>query len=496
MIKTLNSEVPGVKRPLRISDLQDIWDGLGNALASTAPNSTTPIVLSGFYAKTDNTLSAGAVAYGGKIYYHPDTDGYRITVGSTVYVKVVASGDTRTFDDGSVRPMSTINVCTSTGSSGDTVIGAMTLQNISLWRLADIDDGSIPSSKIADGAVVTAKIATGAVTETRLADSSVSTAKIQSGAVVNGSLATGSVDARVLADQSVTASKLSGTLGSGAIADGSVTTSKIVDRNVTTAKIATGAVTSNELAAGSVITSKIADNAITADKIAGGEITNILLASSAVDTRALADRSVTSVKIATGAVTVNELGNSSVTAAKILNGSVSELKIADGAVTATKIANAAVGAMHLAPLVVGTTALATNAVSTDKIAGGAVTSPKIANSAVGAAQLNYSPFILLISVERSSSGFSVIETRSVLAATKRQITVTGTTVSSTAIDIQIGDANTYLASAGMYIRAVAADNCDVTNTLITAGLPKVRLNINALSPVPFTYFIIVHGYQA
>lgn len=159
MIKRLNDVSPAVKRPMRVGDLQDVWDGLSNALASdTAPTSTGPLVriVSGFYLKSDGNLSAGTVAFNGNLYFHPDIDGFRILVGDTVYASEAASGDSRVFADGTTQVFSFNRLATTT--AGGQQIGVFTQAFITDNRTGGVPDGSIGTSKLADNSVTQAKL--------------------------------------------------------------------------------------------------------------------------------------------------------------------------------------------------------------------------------------------------------------------------------------------------------------------------------------------------
>lgn len=159
MIKKLNDVSPAVKRPMRVSDLQDVWDGLSNALASdTTSDSTGPYarIISGFYPKSDGNLSAGTVACSGNLYFHPDIDGFRIPLGSTVYTSEAASGDSRVFADGTTQMFSFNRLAVAT--SGGTSIGTFTQQFIDSNRVGGIPDGSLGTSKLADRSVTAEKL--------------------------------------------------------------------------------------------------------------------------------------------------------------------------------------------------------------------------------------------------------------------------------------------------------------------------------------------------
>lgn len=131
MIRTVNDVLPGVKRPFRVEDIQFLWEGLNNVLASSV--GSTPRVLSGFTIKEDSNLSAGVIAFNGKLYMHPDTDGYRIAVNSSVYAgQTPSEDDMRAFADGTVQNMYFYDVL-STNSAIGQLVGVFSKDNIEDW---------------------------------------------------------------------------------------------------------------------------------------------------------------------------------------------------------------------------------------------------------------------------------------------------------------------------------------------------------------------------
>jgi hypothetical protein len=74
----------------------------------------------------------------------------------------------------------------------------------------DIENNSIPHTKLAEGSVTSAAIAYGSVTEEKLADVSVSAFKLQEGSVTSYAIADGSVTSDEIADGSVSENKLAG----------------------------------------------------------------------------------------------------------------------------------------------------------------------------------------------------------------------------------------------------------------------------------------------
>lgn len=149
-IKKLNATDPGVKRPVRCSDFQDVWSGLYEALASGTIGSTTPQIITGLTIDSENdyVLTSGLLAYNGMLYYFDSTEA-TINEGDPIYAGYIADAD-RNFSDGSVQPFSYSYVLrnTSTGLTGAVNIGQCTISNIAAWRVSGIPDASIPSEKL------------------------------------------------------------------------------------------------------------------------------------------------------------------------------------------------------------------------------------------------------------------------------------------------------------------------------------------------------------
>lgn len=194
-IKRINDVNAGVRRPFRLSDIQDLYDGLNQALA--LGTNTVPRILCGFDDNGNGTLSAGVVAWKGALYFHADTTGNKITIGANVYAREIASSDLRFFADGTEQVFSYDRVAGVTASGG-TLIGAFTLANVSTWRMGFIADGSITSAKLASLAVTSGKIDSNAVTSGKLSTGAVTTAKVADGAITAIKMAAGAITAKAL----------------------------------------------------------------------------------------------------------------------------------------------------------------------------------------------------------------------------------------------------------------------------------------------------------
>ena len=211
-IKTINPANPGLKRPFRLSDLQNVWDGLTEALASETINSATPIkIVSGLHM-FGGILTPGVIAYKGKLYYYEGatSDNGGFSEGNDMYVATIDDDD-RTLSAGLVQPFYINNVIrNSRVNDGATrILANVTETVLSLFRYIPYVNGgaivantitreklvsaSVTTEKIADAAVTTEKIADAAVTADKIADAAVTADEIANGAVGNAQIADGSV---------------------------------------------------------------------------------------------------------------------------------------------------------------------------------------------------------------------------------------------------------------------------------------------------------------
>lgn len=136
-IKTINGILPTVKRPYRLQDLQDAWQGMNTALASGTTDK--PRVISGFEQIGTTHWSTGVIAFNGQLYAYSDTQ--PIAIGATIYAKRVPSGDLRIFADLTEQTFSFDNIIT-TDANGSTLIGVASIDNVYTWRSSYIEAGT------------------------------------------------------------------------------------------------------------------------------------------------------------------------------------------------------------------------------------------------------------------------------------------------------------------------------------------------------------------
>jgi hypothetical protein len=177
-IRTLNPAVPNVKRPFRIEDLQEIWDGLNNAVASDSigPQGEPRLIfVSGFVEDMQSgILSAGVVAYGGKLYYY-DPDYSSMVIGDTLCLETV-EGETRIFEDGLSRPFYLNNRAVEESdvtTSNFINCGEITEQFLRQASATRIGDFTIVNSMLANNSVAERNLRNESVTNRTVADNAI-----------------------------------------------------------------------------------------------------------------------------------------------------------------------------------------------------------------------------------------------------------------------------------------------------------------------------------
>lgn len=167
-ILKLNSANPGVKRPLKVQDLADLWYGLNTALAQGTE--TSPRILCGFNVGNDgDSFTSGVIAYDGRLYLYDDGD--PIFFEDSIYGAEISTGDNRVMGDGTTQLFSYACIATKDSTlPGAVFIGEASPSNIRAWRgPLSIPDFSIVEKMIAGLAISTSKLANSAVTIPKLA---------------------------------------------------------------------------------------------------------------------------------------------------------------------------------------------------------------------------------------------------------------------------------------------------------------------------------------
>lgn len=162
---TLNSADPALKRPLRVSDLQNIYD----AIKAVVPQSgLTPKILWGMSLDDDGFIQAGAVSFKGEVYtWDPVAQNDQLQIGDAVYAAKAASGDVRTMEGGTQQEFSYKNILTSK-ASGEQLSGNVSLEDITEWQMPYIPALGITNDMIAPNTITNSEIAHGTISQITL----------------------------------------------------------------------------------------------------------------------------------------------------------------------------------------------------------------------------------------------------------------------------------------------------------------------------------------
>lgn len=162
---TLNSANPALKRPLRVSDLQNIYD----AIKAVVPQSSlTPKILWGMSLDDDGFIQAGAVSFKGEVYtWDPVAQNDQLQIGDAIYAAKIASGDVRTMEGGTRQEFSYKNILTSK-ASGEQLSGNVSLEDITEWQMPYIPALGITNDMIAPNTITNSEIAYGTISQITL----------------------------------------------------------------------------------------------------------------------------------------------------------------------------------------------------------------------------------------------------------------------------------------------------------------------------------------
>ena len=115
----INNANPSEKRPFRLSDIQDIWNGIKSLFKAIAGSGGFRII-SGFDLIGD-TYSSGTVWYNGELYEY-DSAAYPITSSTTQVSFTRIAQDDRTLEGGEIQPFSYKCICGGESLNGEIVI--------------------------------------------------------------------------------------------------------------------------------------------------------------------------------------------------------------------------------------------------------------------------------------------------------------------------------------------------------------------------------------
>lgn len=164
---TLNSANPALKRPLRVSDLQNIYD----AIKAVVPQSSlAPKILWGMSLDDDGFIQAGAVSFKGEVYtWDPVAQNDQLQIGGAIYAAKIASNDVRTMEGGTQQEFSYKNILTSK-ASGEQLSGNVSLEDITEWQMPYIPALGITNDMIAPNTITNSEIAHGTISQITLSE--------------------------------------------------------------------------------------------------------------------------------------------------------------------------------------------------------------------------------------------------------------------------------------------------------------------------------------
>lgn len=195
-ILRINSANPGVKRPLKVEDLANLWEGIESALAQGTDGK--PRIICGFDVNDYDEVEPGIIAFDGHLYMYDAESS--LQVGFDIYASEISTGDTRILGDGTTQIFSYARVITDNPDTpGAVLIGTASVENLEAWK-APL---AIPGNSI-----LTPMLADGSVTEPKLADESITGRKIADESITGSKLADRALGTMQLADSAVQMAKI------------------------------------------------------------------------------------------------------------------------------------------------------------------------------------------------------------------------------------------------------------------------------------------------
>lgn len=190
-ILRINSANPGVKRPLKVEDLANLWEGIESALAQGTDGK--PRIICGLDVNDYDEVEPGIIAFNGHLYMYDGELGFQ--VGDDIYAAELSTGDTRVLGDGTTQIFSYARVITDNPDiPGAVLIGTASVENLEAWKAPlAIPGNSILAPMLANGSVTGPKLADGSVTGDKIADKSITGSKFADGAVGTMQLANSAV---------------------------------------------------------------------------------------------------------------------------------------------------------------------------------------------------------------------------------------------------------------------------------------------------------------
>lgn len=152
----------GIKRPFRLSDIQDIWNGIKSLFKAISGQPFR--IISGFDL-VNGVYTSGTVWYNGELYEY-DSSTYPITPSTARVAFTRVAQDNRVWEDGDTLPFSYKYVCGGDALSNGTLFTYF-VANIERYK-SFLGNGSVATEKLADNAVTSSKISASSVTIDKL----------------------------------------------------------------------------------------------------------------------------------------------------------------------------------------------------------------------------------------------------------------------------------------------------------------------------------------
>jgi len=144
----------GVKRPFRLVDLQDVWNGIKSLFRALSGQDFR--IISGFDLE-DGVYTSGTVWYDGELYEY-DKDTYPITPDTAIVSFGSVPQENRVWQGLTIRPFASRFICGGDGYSGtESFTKQEFVENIERFK-SYLGDGSIATSKLADSSVTLSKL--------------------------------------------------------------------------------------------------------------------------------------------------------------------------------------------------------------------------------------------------------------------------------------------------------------------------------------------------
>ncbi|MFA7287038.1 MAG: LamG-like jellyroll fold domain-containing protein [Patescibacteria group bacterium] len=354
--------------------------------AITPIKTTMPLFMVSAGTFTDNSPSAGSVAWSGVTIQFNGTE-HTITSSNTSARYIVWDSTSPTAISGSatVPTVATtwligmnnsgtflktwdmpqihgeqIQAATITGSQ----IGVATI------TATNITAATITATQIAAGTITATEIAAATITGAKIASGTITSTNIQDATITGADIASATITATNIANATITTTQISGTAGitGSQIANTTITAANITNATITTSQIsATAGITGGQIASTTITSANISNATITTTQIANSTITGSNIANNTIAAANIVNATITATQIAAATITATEIANATITGAKIASGTITASNIASATITATQIATATITATNIASLTITAAEIANATITAGKL---------------------------------------------------------------------------------------------------------------------------------